>query len=312
MKPDVLFWFYKDFEICKERLQRLRKLNTGVRVFALYGGSLLEANAAENALHGLVDDFYVYPEEKNSRWKWKHGDQMIAKWHEERGQYLKWETIFIMQWDMIILSPFENIFSTLKPQEILLSGFTPVSRISSWWPWVDPKNSDFLSFKELLHTRFNYEGELFACLFIVVCLPRIFLDKYVACGHPEIGFIEYKIPTMAHMFNISVCSNHDFEPWWMSNPATKNVPKRLRTLNAVGQEIPFSVIFHELADNNGKRLFHPVFRSLPGWVDNQHIVMFLRYTFILKGYALSIQGMEKLRRNLKPLARRLSKNTDEF
>ena len=59
MKPDVLFWFYKDFGICRERLHRLRKVNEGVRVFALYGGPLSKAEIVRNAVHELVENSYL-------------------------------------------------------------------------------------------------------------------------------------------------------------------------------------------------------------------------------------------------------------
>jgi hypothetical protein len=295
MKPDVLFWFYKDFETCRERLQRLRKRNEGVRVFALYGGPLLEAEIAQNVLHKWVDDFYVYPQEKNSYWKWKHGDQMITTWYMERGQYLKWETIFIVQWDMLILDSLEKLFLGLQPHEILLSGFRPISTVSSWWPWANPTNSDLLSFKELLRNKFNYEGELFVCLFIVICLPRVFLEKYVAAGHPEIGFLEYKIPTMAHVFGVPVCNKHNFEPWWRANPATKNVPRRQRILNAVGEEVSLLVILQELMNSDGKRLFHPVSNILPSWMENQYMIKILSYTYFLQIIEISIKITKKLK-----------------
>lgn len=262
MKPDVLFWFYKDFETCRERLENLRNLNEDIRIFALYGGPLPEAGNARDAVHDLVDDFYAYPYAKDSEWKWRHGDQLIATWYMERGKQLQWDTIFVMQWDMLLLDPLEKLFRELQPREILLSGFRPISTVSSWWPWAAPNTSQFLPFKKLLSSRFNYEGELFACLFIVVCFPRIFLEKYVDAGHPEIGFLEYKIPTLAHIFGIQVCTNHGFDPWWAADPATKSLPRNQRILNAVGQEVPLAAILQNPTDSGRKRLFHPVYKTL--------------------------------------------------
>ena len=295
MVPDILFWFYKDFETCRERLQRLRNLNKGVRIFALYGGSLSEAGTAEKSLGNLVDDFYIFPEERDQYWKWENGDQLIASWYEDRGRYLEWETIFVAQWDMLILAPLEKLFHGLQPNEILLSGYTPINAVSSWWPWVNQNKTEFLLFKELLRTKYNYDGEFFACLFITACLPRIFLDKYVAAGRPETGFLEYKIPTMAHMFGIAVCNNHDFNPWWKANPATKNAPMRQRSLNAVGQEVPFSVIVDELTKSNGKRLFHPVFTILPAWMENHYIARLLRHTYLLKVFEIVLGFIKKIK-----------------
>jgi hypothetical protein len=305
MKPDVLFWFYKNFDTCRKRLERLRQFNEGIRIFALYGGPLREAEIARNALDEFVDDFYVYTEEKDSSWKHIHGEQMIASWYIERGRHLEWETIFIMQWDMLILEPLETLFFGLRSHEILLSGFTPISTVSSWWYWANPKNSDLASFKEFLCNEFNYKDELFACLFIVICYPRIFLEKYVNAGCPEVGFLEYKIPTMAHIFGIPICRNHDFEPWWRENPATRNIPWHQRVLNAASQEIPRSVILQELASSNGKRLFHPVFRILPSWMENRYMANTLSYFFqFFEIFSQSSQSMINLKRYAKDLTRR--------
>jgi len=301
MKPDVLFWFYKDFEICHERLERLRRLNEGVRIYALFGGPISDAEKAKNAIHKLIDDFYVYPHKKDAKWKWQHGDQMIATWYLERGQNLKWETLFIMQWDMLILEPLQKLFHGLKPGEILLSGFRPLNTVASWWLWANPKKSDILSFKKMLLYEFNYEEGLFACLFIVVCLPRIFLEKYVAINHPEVGFLEYKIPTMARIFGVPVCNNHSFEPWWAANPTTKNAHADQRILNAVGQEIHLSTILRELSKSNGKRLFHPVYKAFPDWLIKQNKATITILYILFSFFEFSTKSAKKIVRHVANL-----------
>jgi len=258
MTPDVLFWFYKDFGTCRSRLQDLREQNAGIRVFALYGGPLSKSERARIMVGDLVDDFYAFPEKRTSKWKWRNGDQLIARWYKERGRLLDWNTVFVMQWDMLILDPLEKLFRELRPEEILLSGFRPIRSVTPWWFWSNPRKSDLMSFKNLLRSRYRYEGELFACLFIVICFPRRFLQKYVDAGHPETGFLEYKIPTLARLFGIPVCTNHGFDPWWRNEPATRHVPPHLRLLNADRKEIPSSVL-RDAAGRDVKKLFHPVY-----------------------------------------------------
>ena len=282
MKPDVLFWFYKDYDTCRERLVRLRRLNPEVQVFALFGGPPAEAPAARDALGQYFDDFYAFPEEREPRWKWQHGDQLIAAWYEQRGRELAWDSIFVMQWDMVILEPLEKLFRGLQQDEILLSGFRPLKEVADWWPRAKPENSDIREFEQLMREDRGYSGELYACLFIVACLPRVFLEKYVAIGHPETGFLEYKIPTLAVAFDIPVCQDHDFHPWWRANPATRRYPAERRTLNAVGEEVPLPIIVNELAKPQGKRLFHPVFRPLPKWVEYRHMPVFYAHLYGLR------------------------------
>ena len=277
MKIDILFWFYTEFKACAKKLKKIRSCNKDARVFALYGGPLSETHMARQVVNPYVDDFYVYRHEKEPRWKWENGEQILADWYLERGQHLPWETIFIMQWDMLISAPLQELFSGLQPGEILLSGFRPMHEVASWWHWANPKNPNLKAFKALLRKKFHYEDELAVCLFIVACFPRIFFEKFVGAGHPEVGFIEYKIPTMANMFRIPVCHKHGFHPWWGSDPTTKNAPPHQRLLNATGQEVPLSVILKEFSKNNGQRLFHPVFRHYPKWMENRYIAVILYY-----------------------------------
>lgn len=270
MQPDVLFWFYKEFDVCAERLRTLRRLNPTVRVYGLYGGAAEQALAAKECLGALLDDFYAFEEEKDAYWKWRSGDLMIARWHRDRGCQLEWETLFVCQWDMVILAPLEELFLALKPGEILLSGYRPLSEVVSWWGWVREDNAreykHLRAFRDLLAEQFGYRGELFACLFIVVCFPRRFLDQYVEIGPPDFGFMEYKIPTLARVFGVPVCVDHPHRPWWQADPSTRQASVGERVLNGAGEPISFSTILVELSRSDGRRIFHPVEKNIPAWM----------------------------------------------
>ena len=267
MTPEVLFWFYKDYSVCRERLERLRRYNPHVRVYALFGGPINEADDARRSVGELVDDFYVYPHGHEPAWKWRHGDQLIARWYKDRGVNLDWQTIFVMQWDMLVLAPLERLFDGLEPGQILLSGLTPMRLVTPWWVWSNPQSMDLYMFKKMLRARFGYVGELFACLFIVACLPRTFLDRYLELGHPLVGFLEYKIPTLAHIFGVPHCTRHTFDPWWNDDPARQGLPERDRALNAVGLVTSEATILAELSRPDGKRLFHPYNSIAPSAID---------------------------------------------
>ncbi len=270
MEPAVLFWFYKKYGVCAQRLKALREINPKAKIYGLYGGPVSEAQQAKASLGSHLEDLYVFPEERSAAWKWRNGDQLIARWYKERGKDLDWETVFIMQWDMLPLAALGKLFSTLLPNQILLSGFRPVAEVESWWPWAGEKNpvkrKEYDSFKEFLRSRFGYEGPIFACLFVVVCFPRSFLQRYSDESIPETGFLEYKIPTLARVFGTPICSDHPYEPWWAANPQTRLLPSRKKLLNGVGREVPTSVILRELSRPDGARLFHPVSRNIPRWI----------------------------------------------
>lgn len=297
MTPDVLFWFYKDFNLCRDRLHQFRKQNRDVRVFALYGGPLEKSEEAKITLGDQVDDFYLFSHQKTNLWKWYRGDRMLLTWYEERGRHLEWETLFIMQWDMLILDSLDRLFKGLEPGELLLSGYRPFKEVSEWWHWGDPDYSELDQFRKKLRNEFKYDGDLFACLFVVSCLPRIFFEKSLTERYPEPGFLEYKIPTMAKIYNIPVCCDHDFEPWWNSDPAVADAPVENRTLNAIGYDVPIWVILKELADTGGSRLFHPYSRHFPDWIRNK-LLAFLLFQ-LLKTWS-SISNI--IRKRLQQLA----------
>lgn len=260
MTPDILFWFYKEFDLCRVRVSQLRRLNPEVRIYALYGGPIEQVSAASLALADLVDDLYVYPERREPKWKWRHGDQLIAAWHRDRGRYLNWQTISIVQWDMLVAAPQKDLFSGLVPGEILVSGLREVGDMGQWWNWTRPDNSNYLAFRKLLADQYGYHGELLACLFIVICLPRQFLERYVDAGSPLTGFLEYKIPTLATVFDIPFCTDHDFDPWWPGDPVMCDWPAERRLLAPLQQEVADEVIRLQLEKKNGGRVFHPVSR----------------------------------------------------
>ncbi|MDX2114305.1 MAG: hypothetical protein SFZ24_01620 [Planctomycetota bacterium] len=262
MQPAVLFWFYKRFDVSRERLGLLRAMNPGAAIFALFGGAPNDTDAARACTDGLADDFWCYPEPHDPRWKWRHGDQLIARWHRDRGRDLDWNTIFIMQWDLLAARPLAELFADLAPGEALFSGLRPFAEVEAWWPWADPSSWALYDFRKVLRLRLAYRGPLLACLFIVPCLPRVFLDRFVAMGAPRAGFLEYKLPTLAAALGIPVRNAHPHEPWWSQDPAQQDADAGRRALNAVQQEVTEDTILAELSRPLGRRLFHPVSEPL--------------------------------------------------
>ena len=264
VKLDTLFWFYKDFSICRDRLQQFRNFNPESKVFGLFGGNVEDAEEAKHILGDLLHDFYVFPQKKPALWKWRHGDQMIIDWYQNRGKYLEWDSLFVLQWDMLVLDSLEKLFSELKPGQVVLSGCRPKSEVESWWPWVLPPHKDEMDrYSEYLKSSQNYNAELYVCLFIIACFPRKFLSEYADIGNTELGFLEYKIPTIANHLGFSFYSNAQTEPWWAKDPMSKSAQDSEKVLNAVSKEIPLDVIKSELSKDNGRRVFHPYYSHYP-------------------------------------------------
>ncbi|MGU3538848.1 hypothetical protein [Methylobacterium sp. A54F] len=266
----ILFWFYKALDTCEDRLRQLRALNPGTAIYGLYGGAPEGAAAAADRLGPLLDDHYAFAEARDDAWKWHHGDQLIAAWYRDRGRDLPWDTVVIVQWDMLVLRPVDELFGGLARDEALFSGLRPAAEVEGWWGWLKPatpeKGAHLAAFKDWLRERHGGVPPLWCCLFIVACLPRSFLDRYLADGPPEAGFLEYKLPTLAHLYGTRLCTDHPFVPWWAADPATRNAPPEARILNAMGADVPLEVVVAEHAAGRA-HVFHPFRGDFPAPAD---------------------------------------------
>jgi hypothetical protein len=280
MKLAILFWFYKEPEICENRLEILRESNPTALIYGLYGGDLIFADQYKSILGKYLDDFYTFSENKDSYWKWIQGDLMITHWYRERGKNLLWDTIIIVQWDMLVFGAIEQLFSMLRQDQILLSGLRPIAEVENDWQWVSPKvpalRQNYLEFLEHVRKIYNYDQKPLGCLFIVIGLPRIFLEQYSEVEEAELGFLEYRIPIYAQIFMTPFCENHPFQAWWVDvDPAfwAKNPIKRAwnsfylkfnpNPLNPAKREISLIPIHYHLNNSAGARIFHPYEQLFP-------------------------------------------------
>jgi hypothetical protein len=280
MKLAILFWFYKEPEICQNRLELLRRYNPTTPIYGLYGGDLATIDGYQSALSPYLDDFYAFTEPKDSYWKWIQGDLMITQWFRDRGKDLEWDTIVIIQWDMLVFGAVEQLFSMLKPNQLLLSGLRPIVEVEQEWQWTSPKIPDlrerYLEFCEYIHKTYDYKQNPMGCLFIVVGFPRTFLEPYARVAEPELGFLEYRIPMYAQIFGTPFCENHPFDAWWVDVDPTfwaKNPLKRVyfslsrrlnpNPLNPAKREISLIPISRHLMIESGARIFHPYEQIFP-------------------------------------------------
>jgi hypothetical protein len=280
MKLAILFWFYKEPDVCQNRLEILRQHNPLTPIYGLYGGDLAEADHYCSVLSPYLDDFYAFAEAKDSYWKWIQGDLMINQWFRDRGYKLEWDTIIIVQWDMLVFGAVEQLFATLAPNQILLSGLRPIGEVEQDWQWTSPKipalRERYLEFCEYIHKTYDYKQNPLGCLFIVVGFPRTFLEHYSRVAEPELGFLEYRIPMYAQIFGTPFCENHPYDAWWVDvDPVfwVKHPVQRLwnsihqklnpNPLNPAKREISLMAISRHLAKKAGARIFHPYEQIFP-------------------------------------------------
>ena len=240
----------------------LRQYNPHVPIFGLYGGEPSAAAAFASATGAMLDDSFVYSSAQQPPWKWRNGDLMIVDWYRDRGRELDWDTLLVVQWDMLVCAPVEQLFRELGEGELLLSNLRSVDEIDPAWHWIGERREEFETFVSHVRSR-GYEGSLLACQFVVAALPRPFLEAYGGVHQRELGFLEYRLPTYARMFGIPFSSIEGFDCFWRDDPACRDRPESERVLTAGPAEIPLRRIRAHLERVDGSRMFHPFERTFP-------------------------------------------------
>ncbi len=258
----ILFWFYLEPELCLNRLELLRKFNRSSKVFGLYGGPPAEAIKYQTLLEPLLDDFYCSPfEDKN--WKWLHGDLTILDWYSCRGRSLSWDSIVVIQWDLLLFDDINRQFAGIQKNQLCISDLGELEAEDEVrWSWTQPgteKGEQFVAFCKYVQEKYKYTGKFFHSLFVVVVFPRVFFEKYLTVEHKELGFLEYKLPTYARIFGIPFFER-DFGVQWLDVDNGKT-----GAINADHFDIPAGNIHRELMKPKGRRMFHPYYKSWPLW-----------------------------------------------
>jgi hypothetical protein len=268
----ILFWFYRDVLVCENRIRMLRHRNPGVPIFGLYGGPLDEQEAF-TVLAPLLDDLWVFPDERETRWKWRNGDLVLSRWYAERGRMLTWDSVFVAQWDLVVTVPLATLLPPLAPGEMLLSGVRPVRDVESWWLWTQGEaREEYDTFTAHVTARYGTVEEPMCCQFIASVLPRDFLARYGTIDQPELGFLEYKVPAYAQRFGVPLVPDTCFRPWWPEEPATAHAGRTASLMHAWPTPVRLPVMMYESLRPGGRRAFHPYhgiyphdLASLPEW-----------------------------------------------
>ncbi|MDP1845664.1 MAG: hypothetical protein Q8L09_02840 [Candidatus Moranbacteria bacterium] len=260
----ILFWFYKKPLICKNHLLLLKRNNPGLRIYGLYGGDLKKVDRYKKILGEYLDDFYASPF-KNSKWKWINGDLILLDWFRKRGKNLSWESLAVVQWDMLVFGKLAKIFRDAKRNQLYFSAFRSLDKdLENCWMWTKPGSihrKNYLNFRKHIKKIYGYDKKILCCLFIFQIFTRSFFEKYSLVKKKYIGMLEYKIPTYAKIFKIPIFQKDTGARWF-----TKKLSKTPSPLNADSNEVSKTFIKSELRKKNGFRMFHP-FNKI--WNDSQ-------------------------------------------
>lgn len=250
MKRIILFRFHKHPLICKNRLKILKKLNPKIPIYGLYGGDKKDFKKYEQILNKYLVNIYQI-KGKSSFWKWKNSDFAIGKWYREIGKSVTFDMVYIIEWDLLLLSSINNIYRNIPVNSVGVTGLTELKNIEKKWLWTskNPYKKERIKLLEFVKINFDYNKLSYASLGPGVCLPKNFLEKYSSIDVPDYCNDELRIPLFAQIFGFKLYDTGFYKSWF-------DVENE-KTFNCMNKNIKTSIIEKELKNSKGVRVFHP-------------------------------------------------------
>ena len=256
MKRIILFRFHEHPVVCRNRLELLIKYNLGVEIFGLFGGPEEHYNKFKKRLSRYLRNIYCI-RDKTRFWKWKNGDLAVRLWYDEIGRNISFDMLHLIEWDLLLLDSLDNIYKDIPKNGVGLTALTPIENIREKWNWAGqvPYRKEFEDILGFVKKRFNYKLKPYGCQGPGLCLPKSFLEAYGNIEVPELCNDEIRVPLFSQVLDFKIYDTGFLQNW--SNNAKDEVFHC-----QLHPEVSFSIVDKELANPQGRRVFHPFRRTL--------------------------------------------------
>jgi len=253
MQRIIIFRFHKFPLICANRLKLLKKLNSEIRIFGIYGGEDKDLPKFRRYLDKYLENIFVI-KNKSSLWKWKNFDLALRDWFKQIGKNIDFDMAHIIEWDLILCKSLEEIYSEIDKNELGLTALIDLKLVENKWSWTskEPSKSEWLKLLNFVEKKYGYSNKPNGSLGPGPCLPKKFIEEYSNVEVPELCNDELRIPLFAQVFNFK-CKDTKFYKKWFDDEEKKY-------FNCVGRNIDIQTIRKE-RKNNGRQVFHP-FRKI--------------------------------------------------
>jgi hypothetical protein len=231
----------------------LRRLNTDVPIYGLYGGSRRVPGSALRRLVGL-DEIDVSSEP--ARWNWQHSDLAVAAWFRHIGHRLPFDVLYVVEWDLLLLAPLASLYSAVPEGSVGLTALTPISELEQEWTWLrrEPNRREWEALLARARDEWSYDGTPYGCVAGGSCFPRSFLEAYAEIDPPVLCNDELRLPLFAQILGFPLADTRLRSPW--------RGEREHPLFHFQAADVPVEAIKAELAKPDGWRAFHPVRRRL--------------------------------------------------
>jgi hypothetical protein len=252
VKRAILLRFHKAPLVCRSRVALLRQLNPGVPVYGVCGDDQPFLRAFGKHVVGLDA---LYTSDTSGR-HWMHLDLVVRAWYRDVGSDVPFDVLHLVEWDLLLLEPLEQLYASVPEGAVGLTALTPVSELEAQWTWLrrEEERRNWEQLLEVARADWRYDGIPYGCVGPGPVLPRPFLDAYAAADPPLLAHDELRLPLFAQVLGFPLVDNRLRGPW--------RGEREHPFFHFRGSEIELKTIRSELAKPDGARAFHPVRRRL--------------------------------------------------
>jgi hypothetical protein len=227
----------------------LRRLNPGVPIHGIFGGTRMASRLGGHALVGLDAN---HASRKTDRWNWQHGDLVLAEWYRRVGHEVPFDVLHLIEWDLLLLEPLDSLYARVPPQTVGLTALTPVSELEQEWTWLRRQESrhEWETLLDWARAQWGYDGVPQGCVAPGACFPRSFIEAYADVNPPSLCHDELRLPLFAQILGFPLADTGLRGAW---NGSRDDEFFRFRDA-----DVALSSIRAELAKPGGWRAFHPV------------------------------------------------------
>jgi hypothetical protein len=202
-----------------------------------------------------LDSIHILPRAKGL-WNWRHGDLVVADWYRRRGATLEFDTLHLVEWDLLLIAPLTSLYSSVPEGAVGLTALTPTTDLEKEWTWLrrEENHREWEALLAYAHDEWGYDGTTYGCVGPGAVFPRAFLEAYAAVDPPSLCNDELRLPLFAQILGFPLADTRLRGPW--------RGEREHELFHFRAPEIDLETIHRELAKPDGARAFHPVRRRL--------------------------------------------------
>ncbi len=246
----ILYRYHDNLDFCKDRLSFIKKYNPTTPIYGLFGGKEEDYPLFKSELSAFFNGNYCI-KGKSGIWKWKHSDLAFRLWYKEYGKSIEFDSVVVLEWDLLLLDNIDKIYSHVKQNQIALTGLIPLKKIEKEWYWtrIEEHRSSWNELLKFVKEKYNYNAKPFGALCPGVCMPKKFLEAYSDIEVPELCHDELRLPLFSQVLDFELVDTGFYKKWFSK--------REWKYFNCNDLEISEEIIKKESLKKKGRRVFHP-------------------------------------------------------